>query len=91
MTRRNFTKQEAIEFVSGNFSTESGWRVDDDNNTVEFHAPHMDRDHFDEKLQWYAHDNEIQLDYGAFVYKYKPIPDSPIEMLTVEIPYGEAG
>ena len=84
---RAFTKVEAIAFLSGSFPTESGWKVDATKGTVNFYAYHIDRDHFDEQLQWYAHDKDIQLDYCAFVYKFKPVADSPIEMLTVEIPY----
>ena len=52
--------------------------------TLEYEALHMDRDWFDEELQYFAHEHRIPLDYEAFVYG-----ENDMEVLTISIPYEE--
>lgn len=86
---RNFTSHEVAAFISECFNVHPA-ECEDDGAHFTFAELNIDRDKFDEELQWYANENRIPLDYGAFTYKTDEMDDCPIEILVVKIPYTEA-
>ena len=80
---RNFTAHEAAAFISGGLGVHPVECLDD-GRAFTFESLHMDRDAFDAELQYFAHDNSIPLDFGAFTYG-----EDEMEILTVRIPYSE--
>lgn len=83
---RNFTNHEATAFISECLNTHPA-ECEDNGSAFKFAELHMDRDSFDEELQYFAHENNIPLDFGALKYRNGELDDAPIEVLIVEIPY----
>ena len=80
---RNFTAHEAAAFISGGLGVHPV-ECRGDGKAFAFDGLHMDRDAFDVELQYFAHENSIPLDFGAFTYG-----ENEMEVLTVQIPYTE--
>jgi len=85
---RNLTLPEINSFISGCFNVHPT-ECDDNGHTMTFAEINIDRDKFDEELQWFTHDRGIQINFDALKYSIEPMDDSPIEILVVEIPYDQ--
>ena len=78
---RNFTKSEANEFLSECFHTHPA-ECPDNGVSLTFSEVHVDRDKFEEELEYFAYEKRIQLSLGLFRYS-----NNEEGVLTVQVPY----